>query len=205
MFSDQQRDVIRAYCNGESIAVNSVAGSGKTTTAVGAVNNAGKTAAADTLSVAFNKRNADDLAARMPAGVTSKTMNSLGNTAWKNHLGKWPKLEINKLWTLLKNYKHYTELADEEVAVDVVKLTKLARHAGITSGYGGLAEPDREKWLDLADEHDIDEAANLLPHAAWLLRESCIAAFQGLIDFDDQIYMPVMYRSEEHTSELQSH
>ena len=102
MFSDQQRDVIRAYCNGESIAVNSVAGSGKTTTAVGAVNNAGKTAAADTLSVAFNKRNADDLAARMPAGVTSKTMNSLGNTAWKNHLGKWPKLEINKLWTLLQ-------------------------------------------------------------------------------------------------------
>lgn len=191
MFSPQQQAVIDNFRKGGSAAVNAVAGSGKTATAVGAAQHV--PASQQCLAMAFNKRNAEDLAARMPSHITSKTMNAIGHAAWQKHIAKWPKLDTRKLFQIFKAYPHAEELRDD--VMDIVKLAKLARHTGITSGYGGQPEPSFDEWAVLADEHDILNAEDLLPHAAWLLKQSCIEAFKGFIDFDDQIYMPVLYGS----------
>lgn len=184
----QQDTVIEAYKKGESQAVKARAGSGKTSTLVKAL----QFAPPSTLSVAFNKATADELAAKMPSHVVCKTMNSLGHSAWLRHTGKQVKLDTKKLFTLFNTYKHAKQLRDD--AMDIVKLVRLAKASGINSGFN-LPAPNKEDWLAIAEAHDIIEPAGLIPHAEWLLHENCKTAFSGLIDFDDQIYCSVMYRS----------
>ena len=186
--TSQQDIVITAFKKGESQAVKARAGSGKTSTLVSAL----QCAPPSTLSVAFNKATALELEARMPSHVVSKTMNSLGHTAWVKHVGKQVKLDTKKLFTLFNTYPHVKQLRED--VMDIVKLVRLAKAAGINSGYN-LPPPDKEDWLAIAEAHDIIEPEGLLPHAEWLLHENCKTAFQGLIDFDDQIYMSVKYRS----------
>lgn len=189
-FTDEQIAIIDNFRTGASGAVNAVAGSGKTTTAVAAA----QYAKPGTLAVAFGKKNQLDLEARMPSYVTSKTMNALGNAAWKTHTGKFIKLDGKKPYVLWDSSPFKNDYTEREDVGNILRLFKLARNIGISSGYN-LPAPDTEALLDAADEHDIDDAKNLLDPALWLLRESCVRAFRDLMDFDDQIYMPVMYGS----------
>ena len=184
----QQLEIVEKFKTGNSLAVRAVAGSGKTTTLVMAF----QFAPQDSLCVAFNKKNSEDLAAKMPAHVVSKTMNALGHAAWKKHTGKFLKLDASKLYTLLKSAPFYKEIKDD--ANDVVRMVRLAKSFGISSGWN-LPATDAESWIDLSEDYDIESASNLLPYSQWLLQENCKTAFQGLIDFDDQIYMSVMYGS----------
>lgn len=184
----QQSAIISAFKSGESMAIRSVAGSGKTTTLVECFQHA----PSSSLSVAFNKRNAEDLASKMPSHVVSKTMNALGHAAWIGHIGKYPKVEADKLFKLLKSAPDYSEI--RENTSEILQLVRLAKSFGIKSGWN-TGKLDKDFWLDIADEYDIEDAENLLPYAEWLLIESCKQAFQGLIDFDDQIYMPITYGS----------
>jgi superfamily I DNA/RNA helicase len=184
----QQLAVVEKFKKQDSLAIRAVAGSGKTTTLVMAF----QFAPEDSLCVAFNKRNAEDLAKKMPSHVVSKTMNALGHAAWMKHLGRKVILDSNKLFNLIKSAPFYKEI--EENAVDIIRMVRLAKSFGVSSGWN-LPAPDLESWLDLADEFDIEDGANLLPYAQWLLQENCKTAFRGEIDFDDQIYMPVMYGS----------
>jgi len=62
MWTDQQSAIISAFRRGESFAVRAVAGSGKTSTLVEAF----QAAPASSLSIAFNKKIADELAGCLP-------------------------------------------------------------------------------------------------------------------------------------------
>ena len=187
--TEQQAAVCAAFRNGESMAVRAVAGSGKTATLVAAYQDAPQGA----LALAFNRRNAEDLAKKMPEHVVSRTMNSLGHRAWMKHLGKKVTLDTRKSWTLWNTYEHARQLAAD--APDIVKLVGLAKSQGISSGYASAPRPNLSVWADIAEQFDIEDFESLAPHAAWLLHESAEQAFKGLIDFDDQIYQPVMFGS----------
>ena len=182
--TEQQAAVCAAFRNGESMAVRAVAGSGKTATLVAAYQDAPQGA----LALAFNRRNAEDLAKKMPEHVVSRTMNSLGHRAWMKHLGKKVTLDTRKSWTLWNTYEHARQLAAD--APDIVKLVALAKSQGISSGYASAPRPNLSLWAEIAEQFDIEDFESLAPHAAWLLHESAEQAFKGLIDFDDQIYMP---------------
>jgi superfamily I DNA/RNA helicase len=186
--TNQQEIVIATYKKGESQAVKARAGSGKTSTLVAAL----QAAPPSTLSVAFNKATALELEAKMPSHVVSKTMNSLGHSAWLRHTGKQVKLDTKKLFTLFNTYPHVKQLKED--VLDIVKMVRLAKASGVTSGFN-LPPPNKEDWLAIAEAHDIIEPEGLLPHAEWLLFENCKQSFAGVIDFDDQIYMSVMYKA----------
>ena len=190
MWTDQQSAIISAFRQGESFAVRAVAGSGKTTTLVEAF----QAAPASALSIAFNKKIADELASRMPPYVVSKTMNSLGHTAWAKHVGKRLTLDTKKLFNLWDGYPDRKQFNKDDTR-DILRLVKIARNAGLASGIYNQPEIDREAWLALADEYDVVDAENLLDPAYWLLQACVTASFRGLIDFDDQIYMPVLFKS----------
>ena len=187
--TEQQAAACAAFRRGESLAMRAVAGSGKTATLVSMYQDAPIGA----LALAFNRKNAEDLAKKMPAHVVSRTMNSLGHRAWMKHLGRKVTLDTRKSWTLWNTYPHAKELAQD--AADIVKLVGLAKSQGLTSGFASAARPDLRLWADLAEQFDIEGFDSLAPHAAWLLHESAEKAFAGLIDFDDQIYMPCTYGS----------
>lgn len=187
--TEQQAAVCTAFRNGESMAVRAVAGSGKTATLVAAYQDAPQGA----LALAFNRKNAEDLAKKMPAHVVSRTMNSLGHRAWMKHLGKKVTLDTRKGWTIWNTYQHARQLQAD--APDIIKLVALAKSQGISSGYASAPRPNLPLWAEIAEQFDIEDFESLAPHAAWLLHESAEKAFAGLIDFDDQIYMPVMYGS----------
>ena len=190
MWTDQQSAIISAFRRGESFAVRAVAGSGKTSTLVEAF----QAAPASSLSIAFNKKIADELASRMPSYVVSKTMNSLGHSAWAKHIGKRLTLDTKKLFTLWDSYPDRKQFNKEDTK-DILRLVKIARNAGLASGLYGQPEIDREAWLALADEYDVVDPEDLFGPAYWLLQASVTASFRGHIDFDDQIYMPVLFKS----------
>ena len=189
-FTDEQIAIIDNFRSGASGAVNAVAGSGKTTTAVAAA----QFAKPGTLAVAFGKKNQLDLDARMPKTVLSKTMNALGNAAWKTHTGKFIKIDGRKPYMLWDASPFKATITDKDEVGAIIRLFKLARNIGIHSGYN-LGSPDTDRLLAAADEYDIEDADVFLEPALWPLRESCVRAFRDLIDFDDQIYMPIMYGS----------
>lgn len=187
-FTFQQEAAISAVSSGKSIAIRAVAGSGKTTTLVAAL----QTAPSNSLSVAFNKKNAEDLASKMPSSITSKTLNALGHAAWAKHIGKRLIVDTKKTFTLAKSYGK--DLSKEDFS-SLLQLIRLAKAKGISSGFGGTAAPNMSEWKLLAEAHDILDCEGLFTLAEAILLESCKLAFQGNIDFDDQLYMPVLFNS----------
>lgn len=187
--TDQQQKIIESFSRGESFAIRAGAGTGKTTTLVECFN-AHKPK--DALAAAFGKDIAKELKARLPEDVTCKTLNSLGHTAWNRHLGRRAEVNARKNWDIFNTYPHKDKLYDR--ASDIVNLVRVAKTSGLKSGFNA-DKPDVHAWRNLAFYHDIDDPDELFEHAAFLLRESAKQSFEGVIDFDDQLYMPILYGS----------
>lgn len=183
----QQSTIISRFASGASFAVRARAGTGKTTTLVEAFQHAPEGA----LALAFNKRIAEELSLRMPKGVECKTMNAIGHRAWSDRLRRPLRVDAKKLLGLWDASPWKKVLPEEGLAV--CRLVSLAKSHGFTAGFGGKSHETDAAWLNLADAFDILDAEALIAAAKDILDESCRTAFNGLIDFDDQIYMSVLY------------
>jgi len=181
----QQSAIIRAFSDPDSLKIVARAGSGKTSTAVMAA----KAAQAVGLACAFNKRNAQDLAERMPPGMECRTLNSIGHQAVSKLIGRRPRLDTDKLFNIAKELK----LSYEERG-PAVALARAGRTAGIvpfTFRPHRCILPDTlESWQDVADHYDLDGDPQ---HARAILSKATALAFEGLIDFDDQIYITACF------------
>jgi len=192
-WTPQQHAIIEAVKESRaSLAINAVAGSGKTTTIVAAAQGISGSA----LALAFNASIAKELKLRLPRNIDSLTMNSLGHRAWGNFLRR-PRLNVNakKIYTLV------TEAGIEyDERQNICRLVDVARHAGLVPAkapglHKGLLEDTDEAWEALADEYDLDFDEAILKVARQALATSCARALQGDIDFNDQIFMTVCYRA----------
>lgn len=190
-FTQEQLAFIAAVRDGQNIAGRAVAGSGKTTTVVEAV----QAISGSSIMLAFNKRNADDLRERVPSTIVCKTMNGLGHSVWYDHCRKRLQVNADKcaeiLFTLPK-------LPDPKTMVpQVLRLVSLAKQNAFPCGILKLADMPFDRWEALAMEHDIDKDAFefLSPIALEILQRSTKLAWEGKIDFDDQLYMPVMFNA----------
>lgn len=191
-FTPQQSAVISAIASGESIAARAVAGSGKTTTLIAGLSGT----SAEGIALAFNKRNAEDLQAKLPSGssITAKTLNALGHRIWSDHLRKRLIVTSDKTADIIKSRSWKLE-RDEWSAL--VRMVSIAKARAISPGILNRPDPDFEEWLAGAQQIDIpdDLFHALAPQALEVLRESCKQAWAGKIDFDDQLYMPVVFNS----------
>lgn len=183
----QQQAIVSRFASGDSFAVRARAGTGKTTTLVEAFQRAPE----GSLALAFNKRIAEELSLRMPKNVECKTMNAIGHRAWADRLRRPLRVDAKKLLGLWDSSPWKKVLPEEGLAV--CRLVSLAKSHGFTAGFGGKTHAPDAAWFDLADAFDILDADSLIAAAKDILDESCRTAFNGLIDFDDQIYMSVLY------------
>lgn len=188
----QQSAIVTAIKRGDSLAARAVAGAGKTTTLIAGLSGV----TVEGICLAFNKRNAEELQARLPAGspVSAKTLNALGHRIWSDHLRKRLTVSSDKTKNIIKRLAFDLE-PDEWVAL--VRMVSVAKARAISPGILNRPLPDVEDWQAGAQQIDIpDDLFNsLLDRALRVLQESVKEAWQGLIDFDDQLYMPVAFSS----------
>lgn len=183
-----------------SLVLEAVAGSGKTTTMVAGAN--ALPPSTSIIACAFNRRIADTLQDKMPPHALCKTMNGLGHKGWGKMLGRRLDLQQSKTFQLCKKL----ELFDFE---DIMLASRMAKSNGyVPEGAMGQPKPLAQGegfWETCIDDHSIDTKGN---PGAWmraadeLVRESIKQAWEGTIDFDDQIYMPAVYGAPMEQADL---
>lgn len=182
----------------ESLIVSARAGSGKTYTIVKAA--FGIKPGHLSVAVAFNKKIATELQERLPQHVTASTLNSIGHRAWMSALnGVRIQLDADKMFRLTKNlFPQDVDDPDGEEFSAVLALGRAAKSVGIVPkgapmGKIGIVPDDGDSWEDLAWQKDISLSEVTISITRSILLASIKEAYAGTIDFDDQIYMSVLF------------
>lgn len=181
-----------------NLIVQAVAGSGKTSTIVHAM--ALLPGDETAVYLVFNKRNQVEAEDRLRGtNVKALTFNSLGFRA----LGRGYTLDADKsrtAWRAMLDARFMSEDDAKALAGFCRRLVDLARQVGI----GIIVNDTAEEWFDLCAEHDLspdprkdrredeDDLERGVTLARELLRRMVdMAARERVIDFADQIYLPV--------------
>jgi len=175
-----------------SAIIEAVAGAGKTTTIVKALELIDPKAR--TMFLAFNKKIATELQAKVPAHVKAATFHSQGFNAWRKWMGNVATPNANKIRELIK--RNFAPMEAEAFGATIARLVSVAKSAGV----GALVSDTEETWQGLADHYDInlpdgdDMRKRTLEAASYLLSLSVDAAMASpsVIDFDDMLYMPLL-------------
>jgi DNA helicase-2/ATP-dependent DNA helicase PcrA len=184
--SPQQQAILETQGQAPLI-VDAKAGTGKTSTGVLCVN-AWASQFPAICAVAFNKKNAEDLKARMPEKVTSATFNSLGHRALYKVLGKSKfRIDSRKDIELARGLDAKNSYPLSR-AVSYAKALGIAPLVSSRPAYG-LMQNTSEMWSNIGEAYDLefDPAA-----ANELLQLSFAAALTGHISFDDQLWLSVI-------------
>jgi hypothetical protein len=179
----------------ENLCVNALAGAAKTTTLemiCHAVDNI------PILSLAFNKRIADELSKRLPAHVECRTFNSLGHRVWAQACGRRLTLEPNKMHSITKRLIEDLPRSRQSEAwedfADTLRWLRYAKRDGYVpmswTTVANYLTGDIVKWLSGYDEEPTPLQARLIADA---MSESIRQGYEGNIDYDDQIYLPVIF------------
>lgn len=186
----EQQAIFADAAAGHNLMIQSYAGTGKSTTIVGAL--AHIPPSEPTLVLAFNKDARQDVEAKINAAghargnLHVKTFNALGAAALNSPLRR-PELDDDKIFKLAKDQG----FAGDDLA-DVLHLVRTARSEGLVPRpYGrGLVEDTPDYWHDLAASEDCPEYCAL--PAREILKDSTRLALRGIIDFQDQIYISTL-------------
>jgi superfamily I DNA/RNA helicase len=198
--SPQQREIYQWVQIGSGSAiVEAVAGSGKTTTLVGAV----RLMRGRIATMAFNKKIASEIETKMAGipGVKVGTVHSFGNQAWRAVVGgKGAKIDGKKTASLIEKTGMPFYLNSF-----VFKLVSLAKQRGLgIAGIPNTPEAMREivDHFDLVDSltgrasavSESDMEARIAEGMAWASKvlDMSIATGRDVIDFDDMIYLPLV-------------
>lgn len=152
---------------------------------------------APTLSVAFNKRIADEMAKVLPGHVRCATMNSVGHRVWAAAVGKRLTLDTRKNYNLVKEAIDRLKSRSErneayDVMGDVMKAISRAKLSGYIPVGTAQGRPllDAEAFFGGLEEAPDDWFCAMVND---VLAQGIRQAYAGLIDFDDQIYMPTLF------------
>lgn len=199
----QQRIFDWIYTGAGSAIVKAVAGSGKTTTIIKGLQYIPEFQSVQL--VAFNtdivgemKLKVDKLKEELGRefrGVSVKTFHSLGNGAVAKKLkGKKLKIDGSKV---VKIAEEFLPPVEYDIYGDFsAKLVGLAKGQGI----GALVPDIEDYWWQLVRHHDLyldaDGASEAVAveTARRLLRLSNEEALDGSIDFDDMLYLPLLWK-----------
>lgn len=192
---EQEAIIQAARTTSDNLLVNALAGSAKTTTLEMVCK---AIASIPILSLAFNKRIADEMKKRFPPHVEARTMNSLGHSVWSRAIAKRLTLDTSKSYTILKGViddlpKQRQGEARGALGDTLNYIRRAKRDGYVPSRWRSIGKPiysDMGTWLDTLDDQPEDYQLDLIDRA---LDRGIEAAYAGGIDFDDQIYMPVIF------------
>lgn len=198
----EQLDFIEAIrTTNQSLLLDAVAGSGKTTTLVMAIGEL--PAELSILALAFNTKIKDELASRLPSNAECLTMNGLGHRAWCAFTHRRNmRVDPYKVGTLtsdlcksdpdLRNYwGSVKDIVGKAKSEGIVPQKSAEKH-----NLKSLLPDNKETWLWLVSKFDCLDS-DLSPQIAInmareVLTQSIDLAYEGTIDFDDQVYMTVV-------------
>ncbi len=183
----------------DNLLIEALAGAAKTSTLV----ELSKSLRGNTLSLAFNKKIADEMQKRMPQNVQSQTLNSLGHRVWSQALGgKSLLVSSSKLHHLLIEEiklapsEERTHLYD--TLGDIGRYVSGSKNHGhvpasLVNGLGARLSrlmSDNEFFEMLPEEPTPSQIDVMLK----VLRRSWEMALEGNIDYADQLLMPTVLR-----------
>lgn len=187
----QQEAFLDTAPDKDSIALRARAGTGKTFS----LRKWAAKSRAGGMATSFSKSTVQELTAKMPPKFQAKTMHGIGYQAIRNS-GTFSKMDANKLYELCKTFSDDNEIPFEQQA-DLRKLVSLGKTFGIQpdpKGPEGLVPDEQFVWEELADNYDIELGTHTIEFARALLQESNTAALKdGLIDFDDMLYIALLW------------
>lgn len=188
----------------DSLVLLAVAGSGKTTSLVEGASRLRGT----TLAVAFNVKIKKTLEDKIGHIVTCKTLNGLGHGALMKYFGKRITIDRDKVHKIIGDLiSKETDLAKREKRPDpklwplfgpVKQMVARTKSHGLVPAQvrgvvKGLTPDTYQDWESIAEHYDIDfsEEIHALAHRA--LVESINLSWNGICDFDDQVYLPATF------------
>ncbi len=188
--TEEQRTIVDfAKDSDANVCINALAGAAKTTTLeliCHAVTNI------PILSLAFNKRIADELSKRLPPHVECRTFNALGHRVWSAAINRRLTVNTNKMHERLSQRigdlsRSLKEEAWEDFA-DTLRWLRIAKRDGyVPWAWRGIAKRIlTEDWSGY-DEEPTQSQQMLIDT---VMSQSIEQAYAGVIDYDDQIYMP---------------
>jgi DNA helicase II / ATP-dependent DNA helicase PcrA len=191
--TEEQRTIVDfAKDSDANICINALAGAAKTTTLeliCHAVTNI------PILSLAFNKRIADELSKRLPPHVECRTFNSLGHRVWSAAINRRLTVNTNKMHEALKRAVEDLPRSKKEEGwddfADTLRWLRFAKRDGyVPAKWRGVAQHVLTSDWSSYDEEPTELQAMLIESA---MNQSIEQAYVGVIDYDDQIYMPVIF------------
>lgn len=194
-----EQSAILDHCSGTdypNLMVNALAGTGKSAT-LKMIDRVNKTKPA--LYLVFNKRNAEEAKKSGEFSDTTviKTFNALGHGIWANAITKPINLDKSKMRTLWREMVEdltRTNANDAwrayHVVMDGLEKAKSLGYVPTDCVRAHRSLIDRHTLHHAMDERPDEYAASLIDE---LLSESINRAYAGLIDFNDQIYMPALF------------
>lgn len=177
----------------ESLIIEAVAGSGKTTTIVQGVDLMPETSSI--LFLAFNKSIAKELGERLPDHCQAKTFHALCLGSWLRYCGGKKDLrkfiDGNKTRRIVKKACDLSELEIRLYVSFVCKLVSLAKNAGIGTE---LMEDEPRNWIRLCAHFDlqVDSEQASLSRGIEIARKALAISTKyanQVIDYDDMLYM----------------
>lgn len=192
--SEQQAIIDFATTTTDNLLVSALAGAAKTSTLVMVASALPKV---QILSIAFNKRIADEMAQRLPPNCEARTLNAIGHRAWSDTIGRRLIVDTSKNFKLLSNEIDRLARIEKSAVYKDFGDTLDMIAAGKTSGYvpsGHFPEAKR-----LMDDDTFFDSLDVMPTELQrrLVRAVSIASikagFDGKVDFDDQILLPTVF------------
>lgn len=193
---EQSRIISEALHSQDSLIISALAGAAKTSSLEMVASALSTT---PILYIVFNKRNSDEAKQRLPSNVKVSTINAVGHGVWATAVAKKLTIDTKKSYNILKSIidafpkarkgQAYADFSDTLKMIGAAKLRgyipdhafqDTPRLCSSTEFYGSLEEEPEEIQMELVDQ---------------ALVESIRQSFNGLIDFDDQLYMSCLFAS----------
>lgn len=199
ILNEEQQACIAAAANTkDNLLVEALAGAAKTTTLV----EMAKTLSGSALSIAFNKKIADEMAERMPRGVECRTLNSLGHRILGKNISRKLQLADDKIMQLLKNEvsRHHGEEQEllSENFMDLLALCNGSKNHGHVPD--SLREELGRKCTPILTDEDFweltpeDYPPIIRDVVGAVVDKSFRQALNGRIDYADQLLLPTVLK-----------
>jgi superfamily I DNA/RNA helicase len=175
----------------ENLIINALAGSAKTTTLEMLCHALDRE---PILSLAFNKRIADEMAKRLPGHVKPMTFNALGHRVWAQYTGRRLTVDTKKSYNILKTLVDDLGRMEKSEAYESFSEVLAAVRLAKSTGYIPAGRFQGINPLSVDDPFTDEEPSSLMLRLLdETLTRSIQASYAGSIDFDDQIYMPTLF------------
>jgi DNA helicase II / ATP-dependent DNA helicase PcrA len=173
-----------------NLQINAYAGTGKTAT-LELIQSVHK---GPTLCLAFNRAVANEMEKRFGPSTTVRTLNGLGHRVWSQTCAGRVSLDPRKIQDLLREEIKKLSKEEKEEAWEsfweIVQFIGLAKSLGYVPEGSYAGAKRLATWADLVEWSDWRPSQSLVDS---ILLASIRQAYAGLLDYNDQIYMPALF------------